>query len=469
MTRAEDFLRAICERPDDDVPRLVYADWLDERGGPADADRACFIRTQIERARLAPEDDRQARLAASERELLARHRDEWGVREPGASARKFRRGFVECLNLEQDDGRRADRPDGVDRLATVLRDHPVREVYCAARGCVREGRAPEERPWLPPRGKSYLERLAASPLLERLTALDIGYFTLEGDPGDFQPGVEALARSPHAANLEALNLTGKWLGGQGLRPLAASACLPRLCRLGLCHTDLDDAGLASLAEFALLRQLTWLDLRDNGLTAAGLRTALQATGQLRHLAFSSWGLGRQGVEPLLGAPGLGTLNSLEVSYSPDPYDLDTPPGRRQTQTLAGIVPLLLSEPRGRLRHLALQGITLTPDHIRALAENGATVQLVSLSLDRNQLGDEAIPALTQLLTASRVRRLALVCNFFTVEAARQLANSPALAQLHELALVGNDMADRGMALLEASPYRHPLLRLHRDTYFGVFD
>src|SRR5206468_3722921 len=36
------FLRAICERPDEDGPRLVYADWLEERGDP----RGEFIRVQ---------------------------------------------------------------------------------------------------------------------------------------------------------------------------------------------------------------------------------------------------------------------------------------------------------------------------------------------------------------------------------------------------------------------------------------
>ncbi len=39
------FLKAICEYPDDDAPRLVYADWLEERG---EADRAEFIRVQCE-------------------------------------------------------------------------------------------------------------------------------------------------------------------------------------------------------------------------------------------------------------------------------------------------------------------------------------------------------------------------------------------------------------------------------------
>src|SRR5207248_2676212 len=42
-------LRAICAEPDDDTPRLVAADWLEEHG---DADRAAFIRIQVELARL---------------------------------------------------------------------------------------------------------------------------------------------------------------------------------------------------------------------------------------------------------------------------------------------------------------------------------------------------------------------------------------------------------------------------------
>ena len=39
------FLRTICEHPGDDVPRLVFADWLQENGGE---DRAEYIRVQIE-------------------------------------------------------------------------------------------------------------------------------------------------------------------------------------------------------------------------------------------------------------------------------------------------------------------------------------------------------------------------------------------------------------------------------------
>ena len=50
------FLDAILAHPDDDGPRLVYADWLDEQGQAA---RAEFIRVQCELARLGEADPRR--------------------------------------------------------------------------------------------------------------------------------------------------------------------------------------------------------------------------------------------------------------------------------------------------------------------------------------------------------------------------------------------------------------------------
>jgi uncharacterized protein (TIGR02996 family) len=44
------FLKAVIAAPDDDLPRLIYADWLDERGDP----RGEFIRCQIELEQYRP-------------------------------------------------------------------------------------------------------------------------------------------------------------------------------------------------------------------------------------------------------------------------------------------------------------------------------------------------------------------------------------------------------------------------------
>src|SRR3954451_5218968 len=84
------FLQAILDEPDDDTPRLVFADWLDERG---DVGRAGVIRVQCELARWVPEGGRRRLLQARERELRAAHRDEWlgGIR--AFCAATFERGF----------------------------------------------------------------------------------------------------------------------------------------------------------------------------------------------------------------------------------------------------------------------------------------------------------------------------------------------------------------------------------------
>jgi uncharacterized protein (TIGR02996 family) len=109
------FLRAILQDPDDDVPRLVYADWLDERGDP----RGEFIRVQCRLATLGPEDARRPSLVRVERGLLERHRDEWlGPLRPLASRWAFRRGFLDLVAVPA--AVYLDRP-AIPRPATVHR------------------------------------------------------------------------------------------------------------------------------------------------------------------------------------------------------------------------------------------------------------------------------------------------------------------------------------------------------------
>jgi uncharacterized protein (TIGR02996 family) len=75
VTDRDAILRAIGQAPDDDAPRLVYADWLDECKEPA---RAELIRVQCELARLGTgtlrtdaERERQKHCRWREKELLA--------------------------------------------------------------------------------------------------------------------------------------------------------------------------------------------------------------------------------------------------------------------------------------------------------------------------------------------------------------------------------------------------------------
>lgn len=56
MTDDSGLLAAILSRPDDDAPRLIYADWLDDHSeeGSEAKDRAAFIRVQVELAKPEP-------------------------------------------------------------------------------------------------------------------------------------------------------------------------------------------------------------------------------------------------------------------------------------------------------------------------------------------------------------------------------------------------------------------------------
>src|SRR5215470_6975433 len=73
MNEREALLRAVCENPDDDTPRLVFADWLQENGDEA---RAEFIRLQIEIANL-PDGQKKQEKQTREKELLNIHEATW--------------------------------------------------------------------------------------------------------------------------------------------------------------------------------------------------------------------------------------------------------------------------------------------------------------------------------------------------------------------------------------------------------
>ncbi|VTS05653.1 TIGR02996 domain-containing protein [Tuwongella immobilis] len=62
MTSDDDFLRAIQQNPTDPAPRLIFADWLDERADP----RAGYLRTGLQLAQARPGQVADARRAFSQ-------------------------------------------------------------------------------------------------------------------------------------------------------------------------------------------------------------------------------------------------------------------------------------------------------------------------------------------------------------------------------------------------------------------
>ena len=67
------FLRAVAEDPGDECIRLIYADWLEERGDPLGE----FLRTRCRLANLPAGDKDRKGLVERERVLWAKHGATW--------------------------------------------------------------------------------------------------------------------------------------------------------------------------------------------------------------------------------------------------------------------------------------------------------------------------------------------------------------------------------------------------------
>jgi uncharacterized protein (TIGR02996 family) len=68
------FLADIRATPDDDAPRLIYADWLHDHGEP---ERGEFIRVQCQLARLPATDPRRPTMELREHQLLLANQERW--------------------------------------------------------------------------------------------------------------------------------------------------------------------------------------------------------------------------------------------------------------------------------------------------------------------------------------------------------------------------------------------------------
>src|SRR5436305_105671 len=100
MSEGDDLFRAVLENPDDDAPRLVYADWLDEHGQP---ERAEFIRLQCAMARIPAETARWRPLHDRAQRLEREGRVAWtGPVQERVLEAHLRRGFVDGVRLTVD-------------------------------------------------------------------------------------------------------------------------------------------------------------------------------------------------------------------------------------------------------------------------------------------------------------------------------------------------------------------------------
>jgi uncharacterized protein (TIGR02996 family) len=127
------FLAAIVAEPEDDTRRLAAADFLEEHG---EADRAAFIRVQIELARL------DASGLAQSPEAAVLRKKEHAFLGP-KSERPHLWAAEECSELVRPDPRGRLRFEGTERL--TWRRGFVEEVRCPAGEWLRHGGAVRAR------------------------------------------------------------------------------------------------------------------------------------------------------------------------------------------------------------------------------------------------------------------------------------------------------------------------------------
>src|SRR5262245_60573944 len=108
-------LAAIRDNVEDDLPRLAYADWLEENGA---ADLAEVIRVECRLAGMPDNHPERRRLFRRDLELLADYKDEWvGPIRRGCSFWEVRRGFLDEVSTSAD--------NLLQHAATIAR-HPLR-------------------------------------------------------------------------------------------------------------------------------------------------------------------------------------------------------------------------------------------------------------------------------------------------------------------------------------------------------
>ncbi len=491
--RQELFLEAIAEDPDDDGPRLVYADWLEEHG---DAEWAEFIRLQLALDPLPWFDVRHFCANLRLQQILEsrpEHRDDdlpaW-ARKVCETARyqSYRRGMPSVIHC--------DAADWLAHGQELLERYPIDSVHFSWYTLLGL------RDWLasPLTGQvrryelsgqylsdEDLQHIASSPALACVEALDLAHNSF-GDAGAM-----ALAESPYLENLRELDLSVTQLGPAGFRAVTQSRCLPKLRSLKVGHnhstvgdaemreladsphrfekfvaygTAITDKGVEALCEADCVSGLKYLDLGGNTLTGAA-GEALANSPRLRDLeVLHLWNaqLGDTGAAAVGRSPYLGRLRYLGLLRCGIGPEGGRALGR--TQTLRSLIELDLShnacgdEPlaatagNDAFRHLLdlhLKAAAVTSAGVSALAGSSCVNHLIRLQLADNQIDDGGAVAIARAEGCKDLRLLILHANRITDDGAKALAASR-FRQMRVLQLGHNRIGDPGaLAFLGALP------------------
>jgi uncharacterized protein (TIGR02996 family) len=380
-------LAGVIADAEDDAPRLVYADWLDEHGDP---DRAAFIRNQCALFDKSPADPDYVELTERKAELIAAlRRRELAPELPNAV------GFHDNLYAERD-----------DTGASYHRGFPYFASEPHVEGGLEARQARELRdalPWVIENSTlrglhcyGGLSRHLAEPL-GSLAAAHLTALSVMNDPvEERQPvsAVETILSSAAAPGLKWLHLMHLHSTADANR-LAGAKALGRVRRLEVPWLGCKPASLRRLCAaewFSHLRRV-WVRLTPEN-AAVGVA----------------------------GLAKLPELHTLEL-YGPPPRGLTAFAGRGRFPALGGLLLRggrlrgtgAVTLGRARLPKLAvleLVGCGLRNDDMTVLLRSGLFDRLRMLSLASNELGDKGVAAVAARGLAATLRVLRLGDNKF---------------------------------------------------------
>jgi uncharacterized protein (TIGR02996 family) len=355
--------RNIVANPEDDLARLVYADWLEEND---QATRAAFIRVQVEAAReerCEPFGPAARRLSTTARKLLDGNKGAWTSLGQRVLRWEFRRGFVEHVEVNV-----ASFPRDAAEMLTA---EPIRSLQMTR--FISAARTISLLPFFETRH------------LNRITHLDLTGLHLS--PVELDP----LLNCPELDNLTDLCLRDLPVLPEWMESLLFGASLPRLAGLNL--ADLSHLGpcLAGALPLCPHRTFKRLDLSRIAFTSAELQRVLgsRCLRQLEELRLG-W---------LTGSGREGAVSHLDLSWGLIPWTelrlLDLYGQGVGNEGIVQIVQALArrSEPN-RLRWLGLAYNKLGAEAVRTLVRSDAAkIRLHHLDLRGNDLSLAQIDAL----------------------------------------------------------------------------
>lgn len=320
------FLAAVIAHPDEDTPRLMYADWLDENAGnlpgrdPTEVRaRAEFIRGQIEASRFPPGDPNAKQLRARVVEFAERYGEQW-CSVDYCYIGGFTRGFPALASFEQlkhfcvcADELLARYPIQVIYASEFWEDTEEAEkvVTTCSHFSRITGLGSTWRGW----GGSRVTKALTNPHFANLRIIDFN----AADENGPEVG-HGIAAAEHLTNLVVLDLSGNDLGNEGLEALARAKHLQSLRALRLGAADVGENylgpdGIAALARSTWFPSLTQLVLDCNDIKDEGLEHILKAkwASNLTELNLACTALTEEGLVTLARSHRLTNLRRLDIA------------------------------------------------------------------------------------------------------------------------------------------------------------